>query len=121
MLKCAAAAALAGLIALGAVPAQERSCLHGASETAAQAARRRAAIDFARLIINTERSAHERGQTYYALSDLHTIPAAPEGFRAQLSTDGASYTFSLKDTLDPCQLALFSDQQGVIYSATPIP
>src|SRR3989442_15597469 len=120
MLKCAAAAALAAFVALGRVPAQEQSCLHGPSETAAQAGRRRAALDFARLIITTERSAHDRGQTYYALSDLHTIPAAPEGFRAQLSTDGATYTFSLKDTLDPCQLALFSDQDGLIYSATPL-
>ncbi len=120
MRKQAAAAAFAALVALSTAPTQERSCLHGPSETAAQAARRRAALDFARLIIATESSAHDRGQTYYALSDLHTIPAAPEGFKVQLSTDGASYSFSLKDTLDPCQLALFSDQDGLVYSATPL-
>jgi len=39
MLKQAAAAALAALIALSTVPSQERSCLHGPSETTAQAAR----------------------------------------------------------------------------------
>ena len=82
--------------------------------------RRQAAIGFARLINTTELRAHAQAQTFYTLSDLHTIPSAPEGFTAQLSTDGASYTFSIKDTLDPCHLAFFSDQAGVVYSATPI-
>ena len=42
------------------------------------------------------------------------------GFNVQLSTDGASYTFSVKDTLDACRFAYFSDQEGVIYAATPL-
>jgi hypothetical protein len=112
--------AFAGLLALGAAPAQERACLHGPSETPAQAARRRAAVEFARLINTTETTAHGQAMTYYALSDLHTIPAPPEGFKAQLSSDGTSYTFSIKDTLDPCRFAFFSDQEGVIYTATPL-
>ena len=34
--------------------------------------------------------------------------------------DGGTYTFSIKDTLDPCHFAFFSDQQGLIYTGTPI-
>ena len=120
MLKCAALVALAGLIALAPAPAQEPTCLHGPSEAPAQALRRQAAIGFARLVNTTELRAHEQAQTYYALGDLHTIAAPPDGFKAQLSTDGATYTFSIKDTLDPCHFALFSDQEAVIYSAAPI-
>jgi hypothetical protein len=42
------------------------------------------------------------------------------GFKVQLSTDGGTYTFSMKDTLDPCRFTYFSDQEGVIYAGTPI-
>ena len=120
MWKYAAALTLAGLFGWGTAPAQERACLHGPSETAAQAARRQAAVAFARLVNATEARAHDQAQAYYTLSDLHTIPTAPEGFKSQLSSDGVSYTFSLKDTLDPCHFALFSDQDAMIYSATPL-
>ena len=120
MRRYAVAVPFAVLLGFGFVPAQEPTCLHGASETATQAARRRAALAFARLINTTENAAHGQAQAYYALGDLHTIPQPPEGFKAQLSSDGTSYTFSLKDTVDPCQFAFFSDQEGMIYSATPI-
>ena len=38
----------------------------------------------------------------------------PDGFHLQLTTDGSSYAFSVKDTLDPCLFAYFSDQSGII-------
>lgn len=120
MLKLPAALGLAAFVAFGVTPRQEPGCLHATSETPAQALRRQAAVAFARLVNTTELRAHQQAQTYYALGDLHTIPAPPDGFKAQLSTDGATYTFSIKDTLDPCHFALFSDQEGVIYSATAI-
>jgi len=120
MRKCALALTLAGVFGWGTAPAQDRACLHGPSETAAQAARRRAAVEFGRLINTTELRAHSQAQAYYALADLHTIPAPPDGFKAQLSSDGTSYTFSLKDSLDLCHFAFFSDQEGLIYTATPI-
>jgi hypothetical protein len=120
MRKFGVALTFAGVFGWGAAPAQERPCLHGPSETAAQAARRQAAVAFARLINTTELRAHTQAQAYYALGDLHTVPAPPDGFKAQLSSDGTTYTFSIKDSLDPCHFAFFSDQEGLIYTATPI-
>lgn len=117
------AVAFAGLLAWG-VAAQQtpqpQNCLHGPSETPAQAARRQAALQLARQINTTEAQANLRGHTYYAISDLPGLATDLNGFKVQLSTDGGSYTFSAKDTLDPCHFAYFSDQDGVIYSATPI-
>lgn len=122
MLKHAAVVALVGIIASGTAPqqkAQNQSCLHGASEAPAQAARRDAALELARKIISTERAANNQGHTYYVLSDLPGLASEVGGFKVQLSTDGLSYTFSVKDTLDACRFAYFSDQDGVIYAATP--
>ena len=44
----------------------------------------------------------------------------PDGFEVQLATDGRAYTFSVKDVRDACKSAFFSDQVGVIYSASPL-
>ena len=119
------AAAAVVLVALGSVADAQQSpstqnCLHGQSETAAQAARRQAALQLARQINTTEAQANLRGHTYYAISDLPGLASEVNGFKVQLSTDGGSYTFSVKDTLDACHFAYFSDQDGVIYSAAPI-
>jgi hypothetical protein len=94
--------------------------LHGPSEAAAQAARRQAAVAFARAVNTLERAGQRQALAYYALSDLPTLPPLPEGFQPRLSTDGGSYAFSVKDTQDACHFALFSDQDGLIYTATPI-
>ena len=123
MAKFVAGAALAALVAWGAAarqPPLAQNCLHGPSETTAEAARRRAALNLARLVNTTETQAHQQGHTYYVLSDLPGLQSEMNGFKVQLSTDGASYAFSVKDTLDPCRFAFFSDQDGVIYSGTPI-
>ena len=121
MAKHLVGAALAALVAWGAAaqPPPAANCLHGPSETSAEAARRRAALDLARQVNTTEAQAHQQGHTYYVLSDLPGLKSEINGFKVQLSTDGASYTFSVKDTLDACRFAYFSDQEGVIYSATP--
>ena len=123
MRTCAIVAALAGAIGLGAAALQSQppqNCLHGSAEASDQAARRRAALQLARQVNTTEAQAHQQGHTYYALSDLPGLVSEVNGFKVQLSTDGGSYTFSLKDTLDACRFAYFSDQDGVIYTATPI-
>jgi hypothetical protein len=49
------------------------------------------------------------------------MAAIPEGFAVHLATDGSTgYVFSVKDTLDPCRFALFSDQAGLIYTGEPL-
>jgi len=123
MLKLGIAAALVGGIALSMAAQQSpppQNCLHGPSETADQAARRRAALQMARQVNTTEAQANQQGHTYYALSDLPGLASEINGFKVQLSTDGGTYTFSVKDTLDPCRFAYFSDQEGVIYSGMPV-
>ena len=103
---------------LSAAPAA--SCLHGPKESPAESSRRRAALDLARKINTTEAQANAQGHTYYAVSDLPGLESEVNGFKVQLSTDGGTYTFSIKDTRDPCGFAYFSDQNGLIYSAAPI-
>jgi hypothetical protein len=110
MMKWIAVAVAAAALTSGAQPTPT-SC--------ADPARRTAAIQFARAI-NTAEAASFRGQrSYLQLGDL-PIGTAPTGMTAQLSTDGESYAFSIKDTLNGCTDALFSDQVGVIYIGRPI-
>jgi hypothetical protein len=121
MVKYALALLAAGAIGFAAESAQDRkTCLHGPSETADQRARRVAALEFARQVNTFEAAGKRQAQSYYAIGDLPGLPPMPEGFVARLSTDGASYAFSVKDTLDACHFAFFSDQDGVVYTATPI-
>ncbi len=120
MQKYVLALALAGLIGFVDAPAQEPTCLHGSKETAPQRDRRMSALDYARQVNTFEAAGKSHAQRYYAIEDLPGLPKLPEGFKANMSTDGASYTFSVKDTLDACHFAYFSDQDGVIYTATPI-
>jgi hypothetical protein len=49
-----------------------------------------------------------------------TITTSPNEFVTSLVVDANGYIFSIKDTLDPCRFAFFSDQDGVIYTAKPI-
>ena len=99
--------------------AQTRSCLHGSAETPAEKTRRDAAIRFARALTEAETNAKRNGK-YVASGALTNLPETPAGFRLQITTDGATYMFSLKDTLDVCGFALFSDQQGFIYEGAPV-
>jgi hypothetical protein len=81
--------------------------------------RRTTAIQLARQINTAEAAAHAQTGRYPALIEL-PVPAAPDGFQLQLSTDAVTYAFSIKDTLDACHAAVFSDQAGLIYTGTPI-
>ena len=104
-------------------PAQLRSrCLHGSPEQPNQRARREQALKMARQINQAEHAGAvlpPSPRTYRPLDQLSNIPSAPDGFRLQFYTDGPTYTFSLKDTLDACHFAIFSDQESGIYEATP--
>jgi hypothetical protein len=83
------------------------------------AQRGQAAVQFARAVNSAQARFQGQNKRYGQISDL-AVGAEPEGFRAQLTTDGTTYSFSVKDTIDAYHFALFSDQQGVIYTAQPL-
>ncbi|MBM3818328.1 MAG: hypothetical protein FJW14_04795 [Acidimicrobiia bacterium] len=101
----------------------QQTCLHDRSETQADRTRRERAITVARAINTAEHmglSPRQPGQRYRPFEQLTMVPAIPAGFELQFHTDGDTYTFSLKDTRDPCKYAIFSDQEGLIYEAAPM-
>ena len=86
-------------------------------------ARREDALKFAERVNRAEQGGarlapgQPRGE-YKPLDHLPNVPPTPAGFHLQLNTDGATYAFVLKDTLDPCQYAIFSDQDLALYEGT---
>jgi hypothetical protein len=98
-------------------------CLHGRLEQPNQQARREQAVKVAQQINRGESDGPPKlpgePRKYRPLDQLPNIPGPPRGFRLQFHTDGSTYTFSLKDTLDSCQFAIFSDQDQAIYEAMP--
>jgi len=106
--------------------AQDRQCLHDQLETRANRTRREKALELAEGINRAQGMAvvpkrrFDQGD-YRPLDQLPNLPEAPEGFRVQLLTDGTTYSFSIKDTRDPCGYAIFSDQSLDIYEAVPAP
>ena len=111
MLKYALAVGLVGAVGVS-ISSQESGC-------PGDAQRAQTAVRFAREV-NTAQARHQAQNTRYGrIADLG-IGAEPEGFRAQMTTDGTTYSFSVKDTVDACHFALFSDEQGVIYTARPL-
>ena len=102
-------------------------CLHGSNETAEQAARRDKAIKVAQAINTAQvvavpqpRIQRPNTPKYRRPEELSNIPPLPRGFELQFNTDGDSYNFAIKDTLDACHFAIFSDQDKFVYTATPI-
>jgi hypothetical protein len=100
------------------------ACLHGPSEQANQRARREQALKMAEQINQAEHGGpallpSQPRREYRPFAQLPNMPPTPAGFRLQFHTDGATYTFSLKDTLDRCEFAIFSDQDQGLYQATP--
>lgn len=108
------------LMLFGGGTAAAQTCLHGANEAPAQKARRDAAIQLATRINLAESmiiGPGPRGNRYRPLEELMNIPATPQGFELQFHTDGNTYTFSIKDRMDPCRYAVFSDQDKFLYEA----
>ena len=114
-------AALFLVVGAGSASGQNRNCLHGADETPADRARREKAVQLAFEINSAEVVARRLGRMYAPLEQLLNLPRTPDGFRVQLHADGTTYSFSIKDTMDPCLYAVFSDQSGDVYEATPTP
>src|SRR6266849_289198 len=108
------ALALAGvLVNMEWVAAQQPACLHGQNEAPDQVARRQRALGFTRHINTLQAAAYGQNQVYPTLAQLPVVEAMPQGFAVHLASDGPSYAFSVKDTLDPCRFGYFSDQDGM--------
>ena len=98
------------------------ACLHGQNETSEHAARREKAIKVAHAINAAEVvtvGPQSSRPKYRRPGDLN-LPPLPQGFALQFNTDGVTYNFSIKDTLDACHFAVFSDQDKLVYTATPL-
>jgi len=124
-LAMAALLLLAGGGPASAQGTQNKACLHGSNETSANRARREKAVELA-YAINDAQSVARRlrrpGEAgYLPLDQLQNVPETPAGFRVQLNIDSSGYSFSVKDFMDPCVYAVFSDQSGDVYGAVPLP
>lgn len=111
---------LALLLSFGAGHAVAQTCLHGSDETPAQKTRRDAAIQLATRINVAQSMMDPRPRPrsrYRPLEELTNIPATPQGFDLQFHTDGNTYSFSIKDRMDPCRYAVFSDHDKFLYEA----
>jgi hypothetical protein len=100
----------------GSISAQQAACLHGQDEAAAQRDRRVQALRLTRQINTLENAMLGQALQYQPLNAVPNVGAPPQGFAVHFATDGSSYAFSVKDTLDPCAFAYFSDETGVIYT-----
>ena len=102
--------------------AAAQTCLHGASETEADRSRREQALRLAVAIHQAQptivgpRPAQPPSKPWHELTNL---PRTPDGFVVQYQSNGEMYSFSIKDALDPCRYAIFSDQDRALYEATP--
>ena len=117
MVRYAFAFSLAGLVGFGFAAPSQAPC--GGTPTDQQLARRKIAINTARQINTAEAQAYAKAQKYIPLGLLNTV-MVPEGLDVQVSTDGETYAFLIRDTTDQCQAAIFSDQKGLIYTGTPL-
>ena len=98
---------------------EAQPCLHGPDESESQRRRVSAAIAFIREVSEAQARIYRQRDTYVALSDAVSVARVPVGFVPRLRFDRWSYGIMLKDSLDSCGFALFSDQEGVIYEGQP--
>ena len=120
MIKTTVAAMVLFLAGAGVSSAQP--CLHGSGEVPAQRARRQEALRLARQINTAENFGRtpQAKNPYRPLTELTNVGPVPAGFVVQLTTDGATYSFSIKDMIDPCRYTIFSDQEGIIFHGAPV-
>jgi protein TonB len=106
----------------GGQPDPRAGCRYDADTLATEAPRRQAAVAFVVEVNFRERLAAFETQSkgYVPLSELRGLPALPDGFDAQLTIDGATYSVSATDTRDVCGFGVFSTQRGVVYVGSPV-
>jgi hypothetical protein len=112
------------LMASSTSPQVPPRCLHGPDERPSHQVRREQALTLAQQIHRAENAGPTvvplplQRRMFRPFDQLENLPPTPDGFKVQLTTDGGTYAFSIKDTLDPCRYAVFSDQELSIYEAT---
>jgi hypothetical protein len=74
------------------------------------------ALELARAIHKEQGLLLERTRGFQPMAQLERLPAVPAGFKLRFYGDSAGYVFSLRDDLDPCHFAIFSDESGRLYS-----
>lgn len=123
-----------GIFLAFASSALAQQCLHGDAETPEQAARRREALNAARMVNTLQ--ANQPGVTsgrYLSHAELASaaaglppnIRAAPgqdivAGWRLTLDVTPKGYWFAIRDTTDPCAFTFVSNEAGVILRAEPV-
>ena len=95
------------------------SCRHHQGATQEDRARRAQAVALGKAINTAEAELVQRTRQYQPLESLRNLPAVPGGFQLNLYADRAGYIFALKDTLDPCRFAVFSDAGGFAGTKNP--
>ncbi len=87
----------------------------------ADPARQKIAVNLARRINTLQVNQFGRTHIYQPMTAFPEL-SVPPGFTTQLVTNaaGSEYLFSVKDTQNPCGAAIFSDQDGLIYIASPL-
>ena len=122
---CAAAIAAVTFAPLLSAPTVQlgsvAACLHDSAERDVDRRRREQALALARAVNEAQGTAAERNRIYVPLPQLGKLPPAPRGFELRLYTDHTGYVLSLKDAIDPCRFAIFSDETGLLYEKTPRP
>jgi hypothetical protein len=96
------------------------TCFHDRAERDVDRQRREQALALAKAVNAAQGTAAERTRVYVPLSRLGKLPPTPRGFELRLYTDATGYVVSLKDVLDPCKYAIFSDESGLLYEKTPM-
>jgi hypothetical protein len=96
------------------------SCLHQQGATQENRARRAQALTLAKAIHAAEAELVRRTRQYHSVESLRNLPALPSGFQLNLYADRSGYIFSIKDTVDPCRFAVFSDDGGLLYEKSAL-
>lgn len=107
------------LVMLTTSPAGAQPCLRGLAESAEEQNRRDAGVRYLAAINAAQARTQKETGKYAPLSELPGLPPTPIGFIPKLLFDQWSYLISLKDYFDPCGLALFSDERGIVYEGQP--
>ena len=110
---------IAGIATTAAVVALVSASSSSAQQSPACAERRKQAIVLARRINTLELQQFVANKAFLPLSELASV-SVPDGFTVQLVHSGSEFVFSIKDTQPGCGLAVFSDQNYLIYTAQPL-